>query len=350
MRVLPLLCLATATAVPQPISHPTFWRYVHPQAKTLVGVDVRTVKQSQLGKKLAADFEKAGWKQQVSRQGVDFIEDVDQILLSSPSLPSNATQLDGAALVLAMQGRFQLEKLRASIAGKGAKSTTYKGVTLLTQDGKTDIVLALVSPQILVLGDPKSLRTVIDRYESTVPAMSSDPMFQRATELATLYDAWVVSEVPPAAKVQSLNAQFLRHVQALEGGVSFRNGLALELNLQTDSSAKARELTDSLSVLLQLATMGPKQDPIVKDLIERLRIQTEDNRATFAILWKEGEVFQMVDSLKSKVVKVALGTPGGPAPAAAPLPEPEPTPQPGPLVVKIHGMDEGTREVVLRQE
>jgi len=347
MRVLPLFCLAAAAALAQPVSHPTFWRYLHPQAKTLVGVDLRAVAQSPLWTKIAADFEKSGWKQQASHQGLDFVKDVDQILLSSQSLPSNTKQLDGSTFVLAMQGHFQLDKLRASITAKGAKAASYKGVPILLQDGKTDIVLALVSPQVLVLGDPKSLRAAIDNYETTARAMSSEPMFQRATELATLYDAWVVSGAPPAAGAQS--AQILRDVRGFEGGISLRNGLALELNLQTDSAGKARELTDGLGVLLKLATMGPQQDPMLKDLVRRLRIQTDGNRASFAILWKQDEVLALVDGIKSKVVQAALGAPAGPAPAAAPLPNPEPKPPTGPLVVKIFGMEGGTREVVIRR-
>jgi hypothetical protein len=350
MRVLPLLCLATAAAFAQPISHPTFWRYVHPQAKTLIGVDLRAVSQSPLWKKIAADFEKSGWKQQVSHQGLDFVKDIDQILLSSPTLPSNARQLEGASVVLAMQGRFQLDKLRSSISAKGAKSSSYKGVPLLLQDGKTDIVLALVSPKLLVLGDPKSLRAAIDHYETSIAAMSDEPMFQRATELATLYDAWVVSDAPPAAGPQSPTAQMLKDVRGFEGGISFRDGLALELNLQTDSPGKARELTDGLRVLLQFATMGPQQDPMVKDLVQRLRIQTDDTRASFAILWKQDEVLGLVDNLKTKAVQAAFGAPAGPIPAAAPLPDSEPKPPSGPLVVKIFGMDEGPRDVVISRE
>ncbi|MBL8293947.1 MAG: DUF3352 domain-containing protein [Bryobacterales bacterium] len=350
MRVLPLLCLATAAAFAQPISHPTFWRYVHPQAKTLIGIDLRAVSQSPLWNKIAADFEKSGWKQQVSHQGLDFVKDIDQILLSSPSLPSNARQLEGAAVVLAMQGRFQLDKLRSSISAKGAKTSSYKGVPLLLQDGKTDIVLAMVSPQLLVLGDPKSLRAAIDHHETSITAMAGEPRFQRATELATLYDAWIVSDAPPAAGPQSPAAQMLKDVRGFEGGISLRDGLALELNLQTDSHAKARELTDGLRVLLQFATMGPQQDPMVRDLVQRLRIQTDDSRASFAILWKQDEVVGMVDGLKAKAVQAAFGSPNGPLPAAPTLPEPAPKPPAGPLIVKIFGMEEGPREVVIRRE
>jgi len=350
MRVLSLLCLASVTALAQPISHPTFWRYIHPQAKTLIGVDVRAVSQSSLFKKIANDFEKSGWKQQITQQGLNFVEDIDQILISSPTLPSNSRQLDGAAVVVALQGRFQLDKLRASVTGKGAKAASYKGVPLLLQDGKTDIILALISPQLLVLGDPKSLHAAIDQYETSLPALSSEPMFQRATELATLYDVWLVSDVPPGAGSPSPATQMLQQVRGVEGGISFRDGLTLELNLQTDSPDKARELTDGVGVLLQFATMGPQQDPMLKDLVQRLRIQTDDTRASFAILWKQDEVIKMVDEIKTRVVHTAFGAPSGPVPAAPPLPDPEPKPPAGPLVVKIFGMDEGTREVVIRRE
>lgn len=350
MRVLPLLCLAASAAIAQPISHPTSWRYIHPEAKTMVGVDVRAVMQSDLWKKVSAEFEKSGWKQQVRHQGLDFFQDIDRVLLSSPALPANAQQLEGAAVVIVVQGRFQLDKLRASLLAKGAKPTSYKGVPLLRQDSKTDMLLALVSSQLLVLGDPSSLRAAIDHYQTSLPAMSTEPMFQRATELATLYDAWIVSDLPPAAGASAPSAQFLQDVRGFEGGISFRDGLAIEVNLRTESPGKARELTDALRVLLQFATMGPRQDPMLKDLLDRLRVQTDDTRASFAILWKQDEVGGLLNGVKAKVVQAALGAPEGPVPAAPPLPDPEPKPPAGPLVVKIHGMDEGTREVAIPRE
>lgn len=350
MRVLPLLCLATTAAIAQPISHPTSWRYIHPQAKTMIGVDVRAVMQSDLWKKVSAEFEKSGWKQQVTHHGLDFVQDIDRILLSSPALPANAKQLEGAPVVIVVQGRFQLDKLRASLLAKGAKPASYKGVPLLRQDGKTDMLLALVSSQLLVLGDPTSLRAAIDHHQSALPALSGEPMFQRATELTTLYDAWIVSDVPPAAGASAPSAQFLQEVRGFEGGISFRDGLALEVNLRTESPEKARELTDGLRVLLQFAAMGPKPDPMIKDLIERLRVQSDDTRASFAILWKQDEVAGLLNGMKGKVVQAAFGAPDGPIPAAPPLPDPEPKPPAGPLVVKIHGMDEGTREIALPRE
>jgi hypothetical protein len=343
-----LLALSAPAA---PLSHPAFWRYVHPDAKILIGVDVNALTRSPLWSSLAADFERAGWKQEISASGLDFLEHVERVLLSAPGFETQQLDWDQAPVVLALHGRFPLDQLKSTLTARGARASTYQGIPLLEQDGaKTDLLLALVSPQLLLLGDSLSLRAAIDHQLAGSPSLPSSPLFQRATELAVLYDVWITSTITPPARLAAgvAPAPLLEQIRALEGGISFRDGVSLALSLETPSPATARELTEGLNVLLQFGAMAPKPDPFITGLLSRLRISHDHERAQFAVAWNQLEVAQLLTAARDNFFQAAfhalVPAPSRPAEPTLPVPPPPPTP----LVVKVHGLDDGPKEIVFR--
>src|SRR5687768_2498607 len=94
------LCLAA-----QSTSLPTFWRYSHPDAKALVGIDVKSIGESPFGARLLKEFAEAGFKARAQAEGFDFLNETERLLLSSPGTAPGAGQ-DSAPFVIALQGKF----------------------------------------------------------------------------------------------------------------------------------------------------------------------------------------------------------------------------------------------------
>ncbi|MCC6588858.1 MAG: hypothetical protein IT168_19335 [Bryobacterales bacterium] len=351
MRTLGLFCVS-ALCFAQPQSHPAAWRYIHPQAKTLIGVDVRAAIQSPLGQKLKTEFLNAGFRKTLSTPGVDLLENVEKLLFSSPVLPNtpSAGKADSQPVVISVSGRFDLAKIRTFMRDKKAKESTYKGIPVFSRVEKgTDIQLALVNAQIVVLGDERSLHAALDLQAAGGAPLAGKPLFQRATELATLYEIWVASEaMPPDATISQMpGGNLLSGVLGLEGGISLREGVDLQLNLLTESPAKAKEIAEAARVLLQFAAMGPNSDKRVQDVLRKLRLDSDGERVSVAIGWPLTEIDQQIAALKGQVLQAALRRTPAPTPAAAdPVPPPTPA-KPEPMVVKIYGLSEGTREVTI---
>ena len=352
MRTLGLFCVS-ALCFAQPQSHPVAWRYIHPQAKMLVGVDVHAALQSPLGQRLKSEFFKAGFQQAVGTPGIDLIENVEKILFSSPVLPNASTTAkpEDQPVVIAISGRFDLTKVRAFMRDKKAQESAWHGIPIFSRVEKgTDIQLALVNAQTVVLGDHRSLRAALDQPAANGAPVTGKPLFQRATELATLYEIWFVSEVlPDAASMPQMPAgNLLSGVLGVEGGISLREGLDVQMNLLTESPAKAKEIAEAARVLLQFAAMGPKTDKRIDQVLQKLRLDSDGERVSVAIGWPLAEIDQQIAGLKGQVLQAATGRPPAQGPAATePLPPPKPA-KPTPMVVKIYGLSEGTREVTIK--
>jgi hypothetical protein len=122
-RSLILTAAAVIAASAQSTSHPTFWRYSHPDAKALVGVDVKRVMDSPFGQRLAKEFEQAGFKARAQSEGADLISGVERVLISlpgqfAPRKPAGKTEK--TPFVATLQGKFDLAKIRAFVKSQSA--------------------------------------------------------------------------------------------------------------------------------------------------------------------------------------------------------------------------------------
>lgn len=358
MRAAGILFVLVAVAAAQPVSHPALWKYVHPKATILAGIDVSQVAASPLGRKLSSDFKISSWTESLSGQGLDFVSGVDRILLSSPGPASATARPQDAPVVVAVQGRFEPDKIRKFALAQGGQSLPYKGVNImLAPKSEGDMAVALVSAQVLLTGDLSSVKAALDHHAAFSPEAAAAPLFARATELNTLYEVWFVSQTPIAGfgLPASPGLQPLADVQGFEGGLSVREGLGLELNLQTASPEAAKMLAETAQVMLQFANAGPARAPALTDLLKRLRIQPEEDRVAFSIAWSQSQVEAAVGQWKTRFFKSGPQVAHSPKPPAVPEPlaavaKPATPPAPPvPMVVKIYGLEGGTREVVLPQ-
>jgi hypothetical protein len=359
-----LLALSALAGIAAAQSHPTFWRYVHPEARSLFGLDVSKAKASPLGARFRQELDKLGFKQMATSNGVDFVSEVDQVLVSSPGGLESAGKARGEVpLVVALAGKFSVPKLRQQFLKLGAQRTRYKGAELFRpKSGNTDMNAAVVNASILLLGDPAGIRKAIDHHGLAEPAAARSELFARASALNQLYDVWWVSEISPGDLAGSRlpQAQMFQSVRGFDGGVSLRQGLEVALNLRTADEESARQMGSAVQALLVLATAGAeKQEPEVKEFLDRLKIGAEGGVVNARIAYSTDEITKTFESVMAKRMGGRAVTAGGGNEAVLVQGDGEAAPatlavsnglKEEPFVVRIYNAEGGTREVAIARD
>ncbi len=344
-RVLPAALALIASAglswAASSVSMPSMWRYAHPEAKALIGIEWQRILRSPLGEEIR---KKIAESNPAGLEDLELMERVQRIFISSPGKPEGAPEGKTAGVV-AIQGDFDLEKIRELAAEKTTGSSNYGGVEILELAGKDGepAALALVSGQLLLLGDAGSVEAAIDHYQEGDPSQVSDPLFQRAAELSADSDIWIVAKANPGdfAGKDGKQPKFLESVRRFEAGLSLQDGLGLRLNLGAEDPEKAKEMAGALKLMLGmiLSSQEPKGDG--PNLAEKLRVAAQESRVEMALELKQDEVKQLIENMKAKAkatVAAAAGPAGGtqPEPGAADAPGSQPS-------VTIWGMQQQRR-------
>jgi len=361
--VVSLMSVAGA-AWPQSTSLPTYWRYAHPNAKVLLGLDLAAIGRSPVGQRVKKEFQEAGFQASLTGQGMDFLWSADQILLSAPVMPEAEKLKKGdSPTVITLQGKFDLAAIRKSVSARGAQKSGYKGVEMLVADKESGgMAMALVSPQVLVLGDRTSVRAAIDNHASASPSASLSALFQRASELALANDIWVVTDtMDMARKPAGAGRDLMDGVESIEGGISLRSGLGLDLRLNAKSSEEAVTMGQSLQGLAQVFTLGASKDAEVAKMANKLQVGIADTQVRMAVNFTKQELDRGITQMKagfqrqmSEGVAAAVNVrPTVKGQSSWTLDNPELNPEPAadkPFVVKIFNADGGTKEVQFNKQ
>lgn len=364
--ILGCLSLAPAWAASSSVSMPSFWRYAHPNAKALVGIEWQRLLKSELGQELRDKIEtqnadKPEWAAN------EIIDQINRVFISSPGRAEGATGGQTPA-VIAVQGNFDLDRIRELAAPKTGDSFVYGSTEILenvtpSKSGGQPMAVALVSPQLLLLGDVESVQDGIDHYLAADPGQMSNPLFVRAAALSGNNDIWIVANASPADFSQGgmQQAQFLNKVTSIEAGLSLQSGLGLRLNLGTDSKQSAAELAAGIQMMAGMFLSSAAQKPGMPNLAEKIQVSTDASRVTLALALDKKELAESFGKMTSAdAPDVAAASPD--ADANVPLrakvagsghwkwgqvqrPEPKPEKQ----VITIWGLEEGKKEIPIQQ-
>ena len=357
--LLPSLALAAPQA--QPPVDPGLWRYVHPEAKVLAGLEWSKFARSEFGRLTQQPLESA---LRSDFGGLDFAEPVERIRVSSPGGGTGEPRF-----LVAMRGKFPLAKVREFVLKQGGLSRRHAGVELLEPPpgAKEEVSLALIDAQTILAGDWESL---LDAVEGRREPQDERPWLARARELSREHDLWVLVESLDAFPRQAgAQPPFLADVRALEGGLSARNGLQVLLRLSMASPESAASLAGAV---MSLGKMAPAQDPMGQ-LLSRLSAGPDRDTVRIQLALDPKQVQQTVAGIAGSMGtgKRSLADwvspsprPGAPAPPVAALaavravhraPQPEPVVavkprEPERKVIRIVGLEEGTREIPYREQ
>jgi hypothetical protein len=285
-------------------SHPAWWRYASPEATALVGIQWEHLRSSPFADAVSGELMGEGG---LGFPDLDCLKESRQILISSPVLLAIAA------------GNFPAATLREQAVRKGLKRALYRDFEIWVTPGKNTLSLARLSDQVMLVGRVKNLQDAIDRsmLEETEGAYS--PLLARAARYAQ-DDLWVVASRLPDSLAEHfipLDAQ----ADGFEGGVSLQGGVRMGAVFSAESEQAAGELADALrQSILMLPPMA-----------QGIQVNIDHNYVTLGMAITEE---QLIAGLRTTTV-AAKPEPVAPKPA-------------GPQVIRIFGLDEGPREIVVR--
>ncbi len=333
------------------------WELVHPDAKLLVGIEVRN-----LGASPTIQFLRSQIADQVSQitkqinsqpmtgtflksSAWQLLTDIDRVLISTPS-DLNSSASAAAAIgsmqpppkdkrnppfLVILEGEFPAEHLRLLTS---SKHYAFRGSEIYFNPvKKNDAFVAVLNNKTVLFGDQKSVQGAIER-SGHEPLKSR--LVDRAKTLAASNDIWIVATALRSEPSSGLPfASF--QIDSADIALNLHQGLSLDLGLDADSESTAHSLEQAVSSQLQFLTATQQNNPDAADLMRRLEIHTEGNRVQFHVAMTEEELEKQIRN--AQAMRLAAGSPGSNS-----FPKPEPQPQ-GPRTVKIFGLDDGVREI-----
>ena len=347
-------------------SMPTYWRLADPEAKMLMGIDVKALMNSQAASEWSGQLQKAAggvvpleMLNAMDDGGVlgELFRHVDRVFISLGDIPQNTSKASGT---VALVGDFDLAALRKFMAKQGGAKSLYRGVEVW-QSGKAadNVMIALASPQVLALGDKASLRKAVSQFAVGDGSLMGHSIFQRAAAMAQANDVWIAGEVPATAgKSPDMAAQMMKSVQSFDLGVRMKSGLAMEVNLYTPSAEAATGLSAALQGMAQLAANG-SGNPQASDLLSRMKMGTDGDRIQMSASWTPAELSAAMHDVTSGIQGMGTSSIPGAKRTASRTPAPstalaslvtEPAKPRAPLKVKIYNPDGGVKELELTRD
>jgi hypothetical protein len=363
-------------------SLPTYWRLADPDAKVLMGLDWRQVRDSPVTAELRKQIEQTAGAGEGALVSMLFSQ-VDRVFLSLGEVPGSA-QAKGA---VALTGEFDLVALRRFLAAQGGKKGLWRGVEVWESGKAADnATIAVVSPQVLAFGDRVSLRAAVSHYAVGGASSIGSDLFHRAAALAEGNAFWIAGTIPPEPKSQPSAvgmsgglAQMMATIESFDIGVRVAGDLRLDVNFYATSDKAAAGLATGLQALAQLAANNPANAALAR-AVQQLEMGTEGNLLHFSARWTQAEMAEMFRPAppqpQAKPVRpqqqaralpelpvlpdsplTATRHAGGTDDAARraagtpPVPQPAATTPATPLRVKIYNPDDDhVRELELRRE
>lgn len=310
----------TAAAQPQPAA----WDYLPPDAKALVGFNLKGFEQSigALAKSMGATKKTVTSSSPGAEQWASMVH---EIVMVGPEEYGIAT------------GKFDLLTLRAASAKSRATEERYRNAVLLLDKAKPSNSVAWISDEILLMGTRERLKQLIDRGPSQHP----NPLWQRSRPLASKYEIWVIaSDLRAAAGVLPGGSPFdlktlTKGVREMEAGLSFGAGFGMHAVLIADDDAAA----EKLEARLRAEMAAPSGQPVPPQFADALKIVRAGDRLTLDFNFDLGALFTQMGAALAEGLKQGFEQ-------ASRESEPPREARPSkPGVIRIHGLDDGVKEI-----
>lgn len=268
--------------VPPALTAPAnLWQYVHPDTRFLAGVDWQRAKNSATGRMIARQLVGKGQQFASSGAALAILDHFDRLLISTTGreIESPGQQ---PPVVVAVEGRVDRASIR-KLMPPGTAVERFKGVDLFVppKGQDTDMLLALISDGVALIGDRDSLTRILDAPTGTRDAALLD----RAMQLTVQCEMWMVSAVPPGqAAGYSLPAmKQLDDIESMDLGVSLGKGLGLRANLITKTEDSAKGLATLTQLITSMAAQSPQQSPELTAIMKNLDVKTDGKAVRIAM-------------------------------------------------------------------
>jgi hypothetical protein len=327
------------------------WRFVRPDAKALIGIDWARIRQSQAGALFREKVLNAGALPIPNVPGLELLDDIDRILISSPGnkSPEDSSQ---PPVLIAIHGHFDPAKVHQVFNRMGAKPQAYNSFQVYRPQGKEskDMAAVLFDGETILFGDAPSIFATLDRnqFGSTPPAPGS--AVARAADKEANYDFWIImdaTEIMSSDRVAALfrGAEWASEARGFEAGVNLRSGLLADISVRFSSDATAKRMTMELSRVMNLAAKDKGTDAQVQDLAKKLKFSLDGTATKISLRLTQQELEKSARAFAaSHKSSPQFSGNAGPKGTFAPVLTPIPV-APKPAVIRIEGLDDGPREI-----
>jgi len=288
-------------------SHPSWWTLVPPEATAIVGMDWQSLKDSPFGAPVAAELNAS-----LGFPALSSLAAARQILIASPSLVAIAT------------GDFNSVTLRVEAAKLGMNPASYHGVTLWIAP-KPLLSVGLLNEGLLIAGERPALEAAIDRSQSEHRRYSL--LLSRAARYAQTGLFVIADKLPDP--LASIFVPIEGETRAFEGYVTVGDGLAVEASFDGGSDANAETIAAGIRQSI----------PSLPEVAQSLDVKVDGRDVYLSLELAQAE---FAAALRSSPAQAQ------PQPVAAAPKAPEVKAKPsGPQVIRIFGLDDGPKEIVL---
>jgi hypothetical protein len=346
MRAKPtvMLFLALAVSAVSATAQTNSWALSQPGAKLLMGIDVKSLRESVVGHSIREQIENiAPMAVQSPLQGpmqamaAGLLDQVDRVFVSSSGGPSAvfaASTKNKAPFLLAVEGRFPMEELQPFLKGK--TSRRYRDADVYRLNPADVTTFAFIEGE----GDSATVLAAIGRRSGALVPASA--LLKRAEALAATHDFWLITDGPltgfePTASAPSnaLAAQLAAQVKGLDMGLALRDGFQFELGVAAESEAMAAQMAQLLSAQIQMAMLTRANNPQAAEIASKLHIAAEGNRMQVSLALTKDEFEQQLRTAQAARMQAATSS----SSRATPPVQPANSAHPGHIV--IYGLDDG---------
>ena len=208
-----------------------------PETKVVFGIRVHNLAISSTAQAFASQAQSAaaGWLKAVPLDGIDFLRDIDEVLIATSGKGKTPPAL------VVVTGRFDIPRL-----AKGVKRY-YRNVPLLVGEAESDAVVALLDSSTAVLGDANLVRAAIDRRGAKT-GIEAD-LNDRITSLRQRYDIWGIGDRTEGFTSLVPEVKILESADRFQFGMQMASGLELSAEIHARSSADAGKLRTAVGMI-----------------------------------------------------------------------------------------------------
>ena len=327
-------------------------RFVFPNAKALISIDWARIQESPAGAMIRQKFLNVKSTPMPEFPGMELLNDVDRILISSPGNPSPDDPTEPPFLI-AIHGHFNAGKVRQLFARFGAKAQIYNSFQVYRPQGKqaNDTAFVLFDAENILFGDTASVFATLDRNQFGAPSLSTVPapgsMVARAAEMERNYDFWLIMDATEILSNESVvpllqGADWASEAQGFEAGVSLRSGFAADLTVRFATEGTAKRVTAELTrVIHQAESKGT--DEQAREIVKKLRFNV-DGSATKISLRLTPEEMEKTAQAFAASHQASWSASAPPVARSTPVPVPARAPS-KPAVIRIEGLDDGEHDI-----
>ena len=359
MVIKPKVMLLLAAAAVSVTAQTNSWALSQPGAKLLMGIDVKSLRESAVGQSIREQMNKipppangvqSPLQGPMQAMALGLLDQVDRVFVSSSGGPPAvfaASTKNKAPFLLVVEGRFPIGELQPFLKGKTPRRYRDADVYRISPPDATTFafIKGEADSATLLLGDETSVLAAIGRRGGALIPASA--LLKRAQTLAAAHDFWLITDGPfsgfqPSGTAASnpLAAQIAAQVKSLDLGLALRDGFQLELSVGAESNAVAAQLTQLFSAQIQTALAAQANQPGTAEIARKLQIAAEGNRMQLSLALTKDEFAQQLRAAQEARMQAA--TSSSPQPTLPPVRQPKPA---NPGQITIYGLEGGPRVI-----